>query len=188
MELESKHAAQLYVNALPPELGKQLDLIFEQIGNVQDLPLWLTRLLLTTHLVYGDRESLTLFLLGNRCPPDLIVDWYIARKMLWDMSARMDVASVIKGHKAGKKPRKKVFIPNWRSCQEIGHTMVEMAETFPSDAFMHLEGYRWDQSVAMLENKAFAQQLPFRSQNTLSITVLPGPALDPDSPPSPLMD
>jgi hypothetical protein len=47
-------------------------------------------------------SQLTLFLLGNRCPPTLFVEWFIKRSMLRDHAARMHVADLIQQHKTGK--------------------------------------------------------------------------------------
>jgi hypothetical protein len=50
-------------------------------------------------------QQLTLFLLGNRCPPTLMAEWYVKRGMLKDKSARDQArlhatfASVLLGRK-----------------------------------------------------------------------------------------
>ena len=46
-------------------------------------------------------SQLSLFLLGNRAHPTLIVEWYMARGMLKDKSAREQVADIIMKHKNG---------------------------------------------------------------------------------------
>ena len=50
----------------------------------------------------AERFKLTCFLLGNRCPPTVLVDWYLMRGCLHDEAAKMNVAAVLKQHLEGK--------------------------------------------------------------------------------------
>ena len=49
-----------------------------------------------------ERMQLTLWALGNRVPPDLYVEWLLARNMLSDKSARESVARQLRQHVHGE--------------------------------------------------------------------------------------
>jgi hypothetical protein len=57
--------------------GSLLRDIEQQIGPCLRWPSKFSDAMLSPHLRFPERWQLTLFLLGNRVPPTLIVEWYI---------------------------------------------------------------------------------------------------------------
>ena len=91
-----------YVQLSPIEIRVMKDTIEEHMGAFCTYPLHIQKMLITKHLTFAERFSLTLFVLQNGLPPQLFVEWLIGRGMLHDWQARMDVASIISGHQTGK--------------------------------------------------------------------------------------
>lgn len=79
--------------------------IEEQIGSCLSWPSHMTAMLLSTHLRFNDRYQLSLFMLGNGCPPTSMVKWFLSRGMLSDKSARENVADLIRRHMDGTLER-----------------------------------------------------------------------------------
>ena len=98
--LRQRQAAR--IEAMGRIEGRCLLDIEEQVGSCMKWPYRFTEMMLSRHLRFPDRWQLTLFLLGNRCPPTLMTEWYIARGMLKDKSARDQVVDIIKKHKSGE--------------------------------------------------------------------------------------
>jgi len=79
--------------------------IEQNVGSCLKWPTHFTEMMLSNHLSFEERWPLTKFLLGNRCPPTLMVEWYLKRGMLSDKSARDNVADIIRQHKDGTLER-----------------------------------------------------------------------------------
>ncbi len=71
--------------------GRCLLGIEEHVGSCLKWPHRFTEMMLLPKLHFPERWQLTLFLIGNRCPPTLMVEWYLKRGMLSDRSARDQV-------------------------------------------------------------------------------------------------
>jgi len=92
------------VDKLPRAEAAFLARIEEQCGKMfgkDGWPLLETSMMLSNHLKFNERFRLTTFLLGNRCPPQMIAEWYKMRGMLRDHSAVEHVKSIIKAHMLG---------------------------------------------------------------------------------------
>ena len=152
-------------------------------------------IMLVAHMKRGARFAFTAFLLGNRCPPDLIVEWLKKRKCLRDQSACHDVAGMLERHKRGTL-KKKVYMLNFRVVDKSGYPVPETGDEkidnmFPleplSHAFLHEEGWRWDQSVALLRasqaHGIFCKTLAGPALNAPP-KILISPVFDPDELPS----
>lgn len=75
------------------------------------------------------RFSLTTFLLENRVPPIVVVEWYIERGMLRDRAARDHVRSIIEQWWAGQLARQRAYHMPWR----ITTTPPTMFERWEAD-------------------------------------------------------
>ncbi len=109
--------------------GRALLDIEEQLGPVMKWPSRFTEMMLSAHLRFPERWQLTLFLLGNRCPPKLMTEWYIKRRMLSDKSARDQVIDLIQKHKSGK-------------LEEEGRTTFIMGQTITKPVWDR--AHKWD--------------------------------------------
>lgn len=106
MEYAAKRREQsARIEAMHRVEGRLLLDIEEQVGSCLTWPVRMTEALLSTHLHFPERWQLSLFLLGNRCPPVLMADWYLKRGMLKDKAACEQVADLIKKHKTGELER-----------------------------------------------------------------------------------
>jgi hypothetical protein len=109
-------------------------IVQQHIGPLSQWPLHILTHMLCTHLTFQPRMSLTLFLLGNRCPPDLFCEWYMQRNMLRDDSARRHVANLVQEHKAGKLIKFDTYILptnvtfNYAITPALGKKMFERGE------------------------------------------------------------
>lgn len=96
-------------------------------GNVTVLariPKKYTESLLGTHLKFKERRELTVFLLANRVPPTLVVQWYTVRKMLKDFSAKKDVADLLTKFAKGEMDGQAQFMTfhiNLRSTAPVNY-------------------------------------------------------------------
>jgi len=128
----------------------------DAVGAIGDWPAKTVKTFLCTHLLKGDRFSLTLFLLANRCPPPLIAEWYLRRRMLHDLSAREHVANIIADHRSGKLER------DGRTAYVLGATLrngdpAPFEERIwpvyaPDFARDWKFGYWWQEAIAMLKS------------------------------------
>lgn len=153
------------IEALERGHGRLLLDIEEQIGSCIKWPYRFTEMMLSRHLRFPERWQLTLFLLGNRCPPTLMVEWYLKRDMLSDKSARDQVSDLIRQHKTGKLEQQgrttwvmdaTVTKPIWErkhpwdGVGESPENKTQVIET-PSFAFDWEHNYHWDEAVKMLQ-------------------------------------
>lgn len=144
--------------------------IVDFIGPVKEWPLHTITDMLSTHLTYGSRVGVTLFALGNTCPPDAYAQWLVQRKMLHDASARMHVANLIKDHKMGLLHKFTTYMLPFRvtinkPIAERRHKWDGVGDPVPMNApssaflynvelpnggFMEKEGWRWDAGYKLL--------------------------------------
>lgn len=124
-------------------------------------PNYYRQLMLSSHLKFVGRFQLTLFLLGNRLNPEVIVKWYIRRGMLHDHAARVHVARIITDHRDGKLANKTTYVMKATTSNgdapsnyqfNNGHT-IEQGEiqnvVTPSFARCHYDNV-WTNAVKML--------------------------------------
>ncbi len=76
--------------------------IEEHMGHTTTYPVHIQNLLLSKHLAFAGRFSLTLFVLQNGLPPTLYVEWLIGRGMLRDWEARTHIANILTANMTGK--------------------------------------------------------------------------------------
>ena len=185
------------IEALKRAEGALFGSIVENVGPVSQWPLHNLEQMLSSHLTYQPRINLTLFLLGNQCPPDDYAEWVDSRNMLKDMPARAHVASLIKDHKDGKLSRFTTYMLPFRVTAPLKplslrkHKWDGVGEPMPKDAppeafifevetpgpiFMAMEGWRWDKAYGMLMNNALAM-----SSSTPTITIEPMRDPDPEN-------
>lgn len=126
------------IEALGRVHGRALLDIEEHVGSCLKWPFRFTEMMLSTHLRFPERWQLTLFLLGNRCPPSLMVEWYISRKMLKDKSACDQIADLIQKHKDG-------------TLEQQGRTTWIMEATVTKPWW--LRAHRWDGVGDPADNK-----------------------------------
>ena len=74
--------------------------VTDQVGCLGDWPVGCVEDLLSTHLTFTKRFTLTVFLLGNRCPPVLIAEWMLRRRQLHNFDARKHVIGILQAHKS----------------------------------------------------------------------------------------
>ena len=145
--------------------GRLLLDIEEQIGPCLKWPARFTELVLCSHLRFTERYQLTLFLLANRLPPTLMVEWYLARGMLKDKNARDQVADIIKQHKDGtleqqgrtswvmnatvSKPLSQRKHP-WDGVGEPAEDKTQIIAT-PSFACDFQHEHHWTEAIKMLK-------------------------------------
>tara|TARA_R100000951_G_scaffold114443_2_gene118768 strand:+ start:1287 stop:1874 length:588 start_codon:yes stop_codon:yes gene_type:complete len=129
------------IEAMGRAEGRALLDIEEHIGSCIKWPPHFTEMMLSTHLRFPERWQLTLFLLGNRCPPSLMVEWYLSRNALKDKSARDQVADLIRQHKDG-------------TLEQQGRTtwVLDATEDLPAI----LRKHKWDGVGMPAENKTRA--------------------------------
>lgn len=90
------------VESLNKEDAKLFGEIVKAVGPLTEWPPQHLRNMFVTHLTHVPRSSLTIFLLKNKCPDDLVNKWVVGRKMLRDQEAYNHVNGIIKRHKTGK--------------------------------------------------------------------------------------
>ena len=153
------------VEALGRLEGRLLLDIEEQIGSCMKWPPRFTEAMLSTHLHFPERWQLTLFLLGNRCPPSLMVEWYMKRGMLKDKSARDQVADIIRQHRDGALESK--GITTWvmgatdtkplserkHKWDGVGDPAQDKQQTIatPTFAFDFMHEWHWTEAIKMLK-------------------------------------
>lgn len=121
------------------------NVIHEHVGPLGQWPAHNLSQIMSTHLVSGDRINLTLFLLGNSCPPDTYAEWLLSRNMLKDNSARNQVAGLIESHKAGRLTRFTCYKLPYRVTVEtpksIALTVAQQKKMFDSGVKLVPAGY-----------------------------------------------
>lgn len=156
---------EMQVLALSDRDRLRLEDISDLIGSFAYWPAHMRSRMLSTHLKFQDRYQLTLFLLANRCPPFLIAEWYITRRMLKDKSARMQVADIIRQHRDGKLqehgrtafvmkatetlPRAERGRYEWQGVGDTPACKVQTIAT-PNFAFDAVHSIHWDEALGML--------------------------------------
>lgn len=169
--LRHMHRAALLdkVEALQRADARLFGSILANVGPIAQWPLQTLAQMLSAHLTYQPRMSLTLFVLGNQCPADLYADWLISRGMLRDMPARLHVANLVKQHKAGQLARFTTYMLPFRvtappkPVAERKHPWDGVGDPMPADApssafifpvetpqITDTDGWRWDQAYATL--------------------------------------
>jgi len=110
--------------------------------------------MMSKHLHYNERFTVTAYMLQNACPPDLLIKWMMMRGQLKDKSARDHVADVIKKHKLGKLTKYTAKVMPFRICDHKGDPsqIRRFPIETPNAEFMEEEGWRWDAAHAMLTN------------------------------------
>lgn len=145
--------------------GRILLDVEEQVGSCLKWPNQFTEMMLSSKLHFPERWQLTLFLLGNRCPPTLITEWYLKRNLLSDKSARDQVADIIRQHKDGKLEQQgrttwimnaTVSKPPWdrkHKWDGVGDPAEDKKQTIstPSFAFDWQHEWHWTEAVRMLK-------------------------------------
>jgi len=141
--------------------------ILENVGPLKQWPLHTLAQMLSDHLTYQARINLVLFLLGNRCPPNMIAWWLITRNMLHDKAARLHVANLIKEHKQGKLTQFTTYMLPFRVTapdkplaqrkhpwdgvgDPMPHDANPSAFVFPVETPLVKDGWLWDNAYAML--------------------------------------
>ena len=154
------------VEALSRIEGRLLLDIEEHVGSCMKWPSRFTEMMLSTHLRFPDRWQLTLFLLGNRCPPTLIVAWYTDRDMLKDKQARDQVADIIRQHRDGTLEQHgrttwmmdatedKPLILRTHPWDGVGMPAEDKNRTIctPSFAFDWEHQWHWDEAIEKLKH------------------------------------
>jgi hypothetical protein len=187
------------IEALKRIEGALLGSIVENVGPFSQWPMHNVEQMLSSHLTYQPRINLTLFMLGNQCPPDLYAEWIISRNMLKDKPARTHVATLIKEHKAGELSRFKTYLLPFRvtappkPMADRKHFWDGVGDPMPKDAppsafvfavetpgpiFMSLEGWRWDKAYGMLMNDKVGALAMSCSMPTITIEPISDPDLD----------
>lgn len=162
--LENMFPISMQLDRLPAAHLKKLQAIEEQIGSLLLWPLSLQRDMLGSHLLFPKRFQLTLFLLGNRCPPVLMAEWYLLRGMLKDQSARDNIIELIKQHKNGRldkysvRPVHKpsVSIPAMFSTarnrwSEIGVTSDQLQIPVETPTWSEDHDYFWTDAIDLIK-------------------------------------
>ena len=153
------------IEAMGNKEGRLLNDIEQQIGKCLTWPTRFTDMFLSTHLLFPQRWQLTLFILANRCPPSLMVKWYLLRGMLHDKSARDQVADLIKQHKNGTLERQgrttwvmgatqdKPAIIRKHKWDGVGDPALAKNQVIstPSFAFDYLHEWHWDEAIKTLK-------------------------------------
>ena len=162
--LRERQAAR--IEAMGRLEGRCLLDIEEQMGHCMKWPYRFTEMMLSRHLRFPERWQLTLFLLGNRCPPSLFAEWYVKRGMLHDKSARDQVIDIIKKHKSGEleqqgrstwvmdamAPPKPVWDRKhpWDGVGEPAEDKNQIIAT-PTFAFDWEHQWHWDEAIKTLQ-------------------------------------
>jgi hypothetical protein len=153
------------IEAMSRRDGRCLIDIEEHVGSCLKWPHRFTEMMLSSHLRFPERWQLTLFLLGNRLPPSLMVEWYMGRSMLKDKSARDQVADLIRQHKDGTLEQQgrttwimeaTVTKPIWERKHKwdgVGDPTKEKNQLIatPSFAFDWQHQLAWDDAIAKLK-------------------------------------
>ena len=133
--IEKQKLAQQYADLPPIELKLLDSIIEEHLGQIWFWPEKYARLLLSKHLTYNDRYTLTTFLLANRLPPIFLAEWYLKRKMLRDESARKHVAGIIKMHRTGELEKRGFLCYVMGATDKNGDELVVKTQTVPTPSF-----------------------------------------------------
>lgn len=104
--------------------------IEDKVGEITQWPLHLLTAMVSTHLTYQLRFQLTLFLLGNACPPGLMVEWYLQRKMLRDDSAHKHIANLVQEFATGKMEKWTTYVLPSKVTFKNSITSAEQKEMF----------------------------------------------------------
>ena len=157
------------VEALSRVEGRALLDIEEQIGACMKWPHRFTEMMLSTHLRFPERWQLTLFLLGNRCPPTLMAEWFITRGMLKDKAARDQVVDLIRKHRDGslEQQGRTTWVmsavapptPVWERKHRwdgVGDDLKDKNQIIatPTFAFDWEHQWHWDEAIKMLQAPA----------------------------------
>ena len=151
----ARERVAIAADGLSAKERKLLTRIEDHLGRVCDWPVAFAEQLLSKHLTYKPRFTLTLFLLANKCSPPLLAEWMLSRGMLHDHSARTHVAGIIKDHQTGK-------------LESDGRTAYVMDATLPNGDTPPVEQrvwpvytpnfahdwkfqYIWDEAIVMLK-------------------------------------
>jgi hypothetical protein len=136
------------------------DRIEEHMGPLYLWPTHMAAKLLTDHLKYADRFTLTLFMLANKCQPAVYAEWLLKRGMLKDKSARDHVASVILAHKQGKLEAEGKTAYVMDASLANGEPAPNELKVWPvytpnfAEDWQH--GHYWDEAIHMLKNDTVA--------------------------------
>lgn len=149
--------AQQYMQLKPIERRVLQETIEEQMGALDSYPTHIQELLLSKHLAFAGRFSLTLFVLQNGLPPQLYVEWLIGRNMLRDDSARLHIATILKDHQSGKLEESNKTAYKMHATAPDGNAlpMADRVQTVltPNFARMWQHGHFWSEAIATLLNK-----------------------------------
>ena len=176
MERTSTRVARKRVETLAGNLKgwerKLLDeTVEEHAGSIQYWPAHMAERLLSKHLRFSDRFSLTLFMLANKIPPCLIAGWMIQRKMLRDEAARKHVASIIDAHMKGELEAQCKTAYVMYATDRAGNSLEGAQKIFPVYtpifAYDWQHQHYWEDAVEMLKNncmQVFRPIMPDRRQ------------------------
>ena len=142
------------IEALSAKEMRLLIPIEEQMGHaLRRWPDDVRTKMLSGRLDFKGRFSVYLFVAGNRCPPELFVDWVIGRKMLrWEQSAT-HLASIIKAHQTGKlEADEKTYWDMTEKCVLTIPTPSFSMET--EDTTMSAGADFWQRAIEKLEQHA----------------------------------
>lgn len=122
--------------------------IEDLIGPVVTWPNAIRELFFQPHLRYNERCRLSFFLLGNRLPPLIMAEWYLARGMLRDRPARDHIASIIKDHKLG------ALAATGKTAWVMHATDPDKVQLIvaPDFASKYEHEHFWDDAIALLKN------------------------------------
>lgn len=132
-----------------------------------------TEQMLSTHLRFSDRFGLTVFLLGNRCPPCLIVEWYLTRNMLKDQSAKDNIVEILYKHMTNQLEAFSTFTVNsqveippsvkkskWDVGEQVPPDDKRFSVVAPSFAFDYQHQWHWVDAMRQLNpNHSLLRQL-----------------------------
>mgnify|MGYP006092283187 CR=1 FL=1 len=97
-----QETAYKQITALKPDDKALFDILEAAVGEKEDWPVSTLTHMMSKHLKMPGRWNLTLFLLGNHAPPDVVASWYVQRQMLRDHDARSHVANLFQQHRDDK--------------------------------------------------------------------------------------
>lgn len=144
----------------PWELRMLKDTIEEHMGLLWTYPPHIKTMLLSQHLRFNDRFALTCFVLQNGLPPQLYVEWLLARCMLKDKAARLHVASILKDHCEGKleESGKTAYMMNAtdRAGEALPVADRNMPVATPHFAKDWQFAYYWNVPIAMLKDDKYS--------------------------------
>ena len=178
-------------DSLTGEAAKLFATLVEHIGPLQQWPKQNLTAMLSTHLMYDERKSLTFFVLGNHGPPNVYVQYLMARKMLHCKESMNHMASLIKDHMHGKLAKFTTYMLPFRvtapdkPVTERKHKWDGVGDPMPRNStgkcfvfpvvapgpiVMQDEGWRWQQAYSMLTKT----ELPiYFSSNDRQVKIVP---------------